>query len=109
MRGKGRIGGKARSDVSSRNDTPPPASPSKSGESNVSKTATFFLCVAAIYASYISQGLLQENMSVVLSPLYYAVLKLVEISFHHFPSLCNRLSVSQEHTDLTAKMESKKK
>ncbi|CAK9861065.1 unnamed protein product [Sphagnum jensenii] len=63
MRGKGRIGGKARSDVSSRNDTPPPASSSKSGESNVSKTATFFLCVAAIYASYISQGLLQENIS----------------------------------------------
>jgi hypothetical protein len=78
MRGKGRIGGKARSDVSSGNDTPPPSS-SKSGESNVSKTATFFLCVAAIYASYISQGLLQENMSVVLPPLYYAVLKLLEI------------------------------
>jgi hypothetical protein len=109
MRGKGRIGGKARSDVSSSNDTPPPSSSSKSGESNVSKTATFFLCVAAIYASYISQGLLQENMSVVLPSLYYAVLKLEEISFHHFPPVCSRLSVSQEHTDLTAKMESTKK
>jgi hypothetical protein len=68
MRGKKRIGGKARSDVSSGNHTPPPSSSSKSGESNVSKTATFFLCVAVIYASYISQGLLQENMSVVLPP-----------------------------------------
>jgi hypothetical protein len=70
MRGQGKKGGSHEDEYSSGDDmvVEPPSSSKMAPESHAWKTLTFFLCVVAIYASYISQGVLQEKLSV-LDPL----------------------------------------
>jgi hypothetical protein len=70
MRGQGKKGGSHEDEYSSGDDmvVAPPSSSKMAPESHAWKTLTFFLCVVAIYASYISQGVLQEKLSV-LDPL----------------------------------------
>lgn len=70
MRGQRKKGGSHEDESSSSDDmvVAPPSSSKMVPESHAWKTLTFFLCVVAIYASYISQGVLQEKLSV-LDPL----------------------------------------